>query len=174
MSFPGLITVPSATWNRGTVCPLPHQRLVFSQPDRSPLLPNTVTHAFGKLAKRAGFDGIHFLRHAHASIILQQAVRSTTVAERLGHSTVAITLDTYSHVTPRVNENAANKFEEALRQAESTAEETIGQPNFTQLHSEQKKRGPNGPLPTLKNWQEREDSNPRPLVLESNGICLTP
>ncbi len=96
------------------------------------------------------------------------------MAERLGHSTVAITLDTYSHVTPRVNEDAANKFEEALRQAESTAEETTGQPNFTQLYSEQKKKRAEWPSISCEYWQEREDSNPRPLVLESNGICLTP
>ena len=49
-----------------------------------------------------------------------------TVAERLGHSTVVITLDTYSHVTPGVKEDAANRFEEALRQAGIPAGETVG------------------------------------------------
>ncbi len=95
-------------------------RLVFSQLDGSPLLPNTVTHAFAKIVRKAGLEGItlHSLRHTHASILLQQGVSSKTVAERLGHSTVVVTLDTYSHVTPGVKEDAANRFEEALRQAE--------------------------------------------------------
>ena len=98
-------------------------RLLFSQIDGAPLLPNTVTHAFSKIARRAGFEGytFHSLRHTHASIMLQQGVSSKTVAERLGHSTVVITLDTYSHLTPGVKEDAVDRFEEALRQAESPA-----------------------------------------------------
>ena len=100
---------------------LEKDRLVFSQIDGSPFLPNTVTHAFGKISKRVGFDGIHFhsLRHTHASIMLQQGVSPKTVADRLGHSTVTITLDTYSHVTPGIKEEAANLFEDALRNTES-------------------------------------------------------
>lgn len=103
-------------------------RLVFCQVDGSPLLPNTVTHAFAKTVQRAGLAGItfHSLRHTHASILLQQGVSSKTVAERLGHSTVVITLDTYSHVTPGVKEDAANRFEEALSQAEIPAGEKVG------------------------------------------------
>lgn len=96
-------------------------RLVFSQLDGSPFLPNTVTHAFAKIARRAGLEGIHFhsLRHSHASIMLQEGVSSKVVAERLGHSTVALTLDVYSHVTPGLKEDAAGRFEEALRHAEA-------------------------------------------------------
>ena len=103
-------------------------RLVFSQLDGSPLLPNTVTHAFAKIVRRVGVDGItfHSLRHTHASIMLQQGVSSKTVAERLGHSTVVITLDTYSHVTPGVKEDAASRFEEALHQAKIPAGATVG------------------------------------------------
>ena len=98
-------------------------RLLFSNINGAPLLPNTVTHAFANIARRAGLEGFtfHSLRHTHASIMLQQGVSSKTVAERLGHSTVVITLDTYSHLTPGVKEDAADRFEEALRQAESPA-----------------------------------------------------
>ena len=101
------------------------ERLVFSQPDGSPMLPNTVTHAFAKIARRAGLTGItfHSLRHSHASIMLQQGVSSKTVADRLGHSTVVITLDTYSHVTPGIKEDAAMRFEEAIRETNFPARE---------------------------------------------------
>ena len=66
------------------------------------------------------------LFHTLLALLLQQGVSSKTVAERLGHSTMAITLDTYSHLTPGVKEDAANKFEEALRQAEILASGTVG------------------------------------------------
>ena len=64
--------------------PLTGERLVFSKSDGSPLLPNTVTHAFGKMARRAGMKGItlHSLRHSHASVMLQEGVSSRTVADR--------------------------------------------------------------------------------------------
>ena len=103
-------------------------RLVFSQLDGSPLLPNTVTHAFGKIVRKAGITGItlHSLRHTHASIMLQQGVSSKAVAERLGHSTAQVTLDVYSHVTPGVKEDAANRFEEALNQAKIPAGKSVG------------------------------------------------
>lgn len=107
---------------------LEKDRLVFSQLDGSPFLPNTVTHAFGKIAKRVGLDGIHLhsLRHTHASIMLQQGVSPKAVADRLGHSTVTVTLDTYSHVTPGIKEEAARRFEEALGKIELTAERSTG------------------------------------------------
>ena len=103
--------------------PLAGERLVFSKADGSPLLPNTVTHAFGKIARRLGLKGItlHSLRHSHASVMLQEGVSSRTVADRLGHSNVVITLGTYSHLTPGVKEEAAMKFEEALHKVKTLA-----------------------------------------------------
>ena len=107
--------------------PLTGERLVFSKSDGLPLLPNTVTHAFGKIARRAGMKGItlHSLRHSHASVMLQEGVSPRTVADRLGHSNVVITLGTYSHLTPGVKEAAAMKFEEALHKAKTLAAETV-------------------------------------------------
>ena len=58
--------------------------------------------------------------------LAQQGVSPKPVAERLGHSTVQVTLDVYSHVTPGVKEDAANRFEEALNQAEIPARESVG------------------------------------------------
>ena len=108
--------------------PFTSDRLVFSKPDGSPLLPNTVTHAVGKIVRRAGLSGVtlHSLRHSHASVMLQEGVSSRTVADRLGHSNVVITLGTYSHLTPGVKEDAAMRFEEALHKAKNRATETVG------------------------------------------------
>lgn len=90
--------------------------LVFSREDGSPLRPNALTSAWIRLAKRAGLQGIrlHDARHTHASLMLRQGIHPKIVQERLGHSIIAITLDTYSHVTPGLQEAAANKFDDIV------------------------------------------------------------
>ncbi len=92
---------------------------MFSNPDGSPLRPNTVSRAFEKLARTLGFQGIRFhdLRHAHATLMLRQGIHPKIVSERLGHRSVAITLDIYSHVLPGLQEAAAHRFEEGLQAA---------------------------------------------------------
>ena len=90
--------------------------LVFSKEDGSPLIPNAVTSAWLRLARRTGLEGIrlHDARHTHASLMLKQGVHPKIVQERLGHSTIAITLDTYSHVAPGLQEAAALGFDDVL------------------------------------------------------------
>ena len=75
--------------------PLTGDTLVFSHPDGSPRVPSTLTLAFRRLTKRVGLEGVrlHDLRHTMASLYLQQGVSPKTVAERLGHASVVITLD---------------------------------------------------------------------------------
>ncbi|MBI2853083.1 MAG: tyrosine-type recombinase/integrase [Chloroflexi bacterium] len=90
--------------------------LVFSTLEGKPLLPNSVTHAWIRLVRRAGvkYIRLHDARHTHASIMLKQGIHPKIVQERLGHSTIAITLDTYSHVAPGLQQAAANRFDEVL------------------------------------------------------------
>ena len=80
------------------------------------MLPSSFTHAFKKIAKRAGLDGIHLhsARHTHASLMLAQGVHPKVVHERLGHANIGITLDTYSHLIPGIQEAAALRFDEEL------------------------------------------------------------
>ena len=89
---------------------------VFSQPDGKPLLPNTVTHNWIKLVRRTGLHGIRFhdARHTHASLMLKQGVHPKIVQERLGHASIQVTLDTYSHVAPGLQEAAAKKFDDII------------------------------------------------------------
>ncbi len=93
--------------------------LVFSQVDGKPLLPNTVSHAWTKLASRTGLKGIrlHDARHTHASLMLKQGIHPKIVQERLGHASIQITLDTYSHVTPGLQQAAANRFDDIVQGA---------------------------------------------------------
>ncbi len=97
--------------------PLVPMDLVFSHPDGKPFRPNSVTRAFQTIAQSIGLKGIrlHDLRHAHATILLQQGVHPKIVQERLGHSSISTTLDIYSHVLPGLQEAAARKFEEGLQ-----------------------------------------------------------
>jgi len=90
--------------------------LVFSDLNGKPLLPNTVTHAWIKLVKRAGLEGIrlHDARHSHASLMLKAGTHPKIVQERLGHASIQITLDTYSHVAPGLQQAAANRFDDLL------------------------------------------------------------
>jgi len=96
--------------------PLTDDDLVFSHLDCKPLLPDSVTHAWVKLVRRVGLRGIrlHDARHSHASLMLKHGVHPKVVQERLGHSSIQITLDTYSHVAPGLQEAAAKRFDEAF------------------------------------------------------------
>ena len=99
--------------------PLTDENLVFSHPDGKPLRPNTVSRAWHILATRAGLKVIrlHDARHSHASLMLKQGIHPKIVQERLGHSSISVTLDTYSHVTPGLQQTAANRFDEAFTAA---------------------------------------------------------
>ena len=90
--------------------------LIFSHYDGSPLLPNSVTHAWIKLVRRCGLRGIrlHDARHTHASLLLKQGVHPKIVQERLGHGSIQITLDLYSHIAPGLQQAAANKFDDIV------------------------------------------------------------
>jgi integrase len=96
--------------------PLRGEDLVFSTPEGGPLRPNTVSRAWTALASRAGVRVIrlHDARHTHASLMLKQGVHPKIVQERLGHASVQITLDTYSHVAPGLQEAAAESFDKLV------------------------------------------------------------
>lgn len=95
---------------------LTDEDLVFCQIDGKPLLPDSITHAWMKLARRAGLKGVrlHDARHTHASIMLKQGIHPKIVQERLGHASIQITLDTYSHVVGGLQESAVQKFDDFI------------------------------------------------------------
>jgi len=93
--------------------PLTGEDFVFSWPDGRPLDPDVVTKAFHRIAEKAGLKNIrlHDLRHTHATLMLKAGVHPKVVSERLGHANIGITLDTYSHVLPGLQEAAAERFD---------------------------------------------------------------
>lgn len=95
--------------------PLTLDDLVFCHPDGTPLDPSTVSHSFFRIVKEAGLKvRFHDLRHSCASLMLREGIHPKIVSEMLGHSSVAITLDIYSHVTPGLQEAAAKSLNEVL------------------------------------------------------------
>ena len=91
--------------------------LVFARYDGEPRNPRNFTKEFYRLRKRAGLKGItfHGLRHTHITMLLQQNVHPKIASERAGHSSVAITLDVYSHAVPSLQEDAARTMDELFK-----------------------------------------------------------
>ncbi|MEE2927094.1 MAG: tyrosine-type recombinase/integrase [Chloroflexota bacterium] len=96
--------------------PVTESSLVFCQLDGSPLLPRSVSQAWTRLVRQAGFPGIrlHDARHTHATLMLEQGVNWKIISERLGHGSVAMTLDLYAHASPGLQKAAAEGFDKVL------------------------------------------------------------
>ncbi len=93
------------------------QGLVFATEAGTPLNPtNLRRRSFSSLLERAKLPEIRFhdLRHTCATLLLSRNVNPKIVSEMLGHSSISITLDTYSHVLPDMQDSAARAIEDAL------------------------------------------------------------
>lgn len=91
--------------------------LVFCQRNGNPLTPQQVEGVWYHFFRKSNlpYIRIHDLRHTHASLLLKAGVHPKVVSERLGHSSVTITLDRYSHLLPGLQEAAATKFDELVQ-----------------------------------------------------------
>jgi len=98
---------------------------VVTQADGSPLQPRSLTHVVSDFLKEWGVT-LHKLRHSHASHMLASNVHPKIVQERLGHSSIAITLDIYSHLMPNMQEGAAATVDGVLRAAINKRADEIG------------------------------------------------
>jgi integrase len=82
--------------------------LVFCTIDGSPLSPTNETKRFQQAAAQAGLPAIRFhdMRHTAATMLLSRGVHVKLVSELLGHSSITLALDTYSHVIPVMHGDA--------------------------------------------------------------------
>ncbi|RWE26669.1 MAG: site-specific integrase [Mesorhizobium sp.] len=92
---------------------------VVAQVDGQPLQPRSLTHEWIRVLSKTKLPRIRFhdLRHTHASQMLSAGVHPKVASERLGHSTIGITLDLYSHVMPGMQADAAEAVDAAIRSA---------------------------------------------------------
>jgi integrase len=89
---------------------------VFTTSKGTPLTGAEVTRQFQRLLAAAGVARMRFhdLRHGCASLLLAQGVHPRVVMDQLGHSTITLTMNTYSHVVPELQREAADRMEAAL------------------------------------------------------------
>ncbi|HUG46951.1 MAG TPA: tyrosine-type recombinase/integrase [Candidatus Limnocylindria bacterium] len=97
--------------------------LVFATALGTPLEPGTIARTWYRVLTAAGVGHVrwHDLRHAHATLMLSAGVHPKVVSERLGHASVGITLDTYSHVLPGLQATAAAQLDTLLSPVEAEA-----------------------------------------------------
>jgi len=94
------------------------ENLVFCRDDGNIWKPESFTDEYFHWTRKVKVKvRFHDLRHSHATHLLQLGVNPKVVAERLGHSSVGITLDRYSHVLKGMQEEAAQKIDSLLRTA---------------------------------------------------------
>jgi integrase len=114
-----LVTVPSSALNilRNHCIYLdPDQKLAFTTSTGNPISNRNVIRHFKAVINDLGLPDIRFhdLRHTHATLLLAAGIHPKVVQERLGHSQISMTLDTYSHVIPSLQTEASEKFETIL------------------------------------------------------------
>jgi integrase len=89
--------------------------LVFANPDGTPLKPDSVSASVSLLFRKLKLPkgtSLHSLRHTHASELLDIGVPLPVVSARLGHSSVRVTADIYSHAIHGQDDEAARRWEE--------------------------------------------------------------
>jgi integrase len=92
---------------------------VLTREDGTPIWPRSLSRSFKQFMRQHGLPPIrlHDLRHSHATHMLAAGVHPKIASERLGHATVGITLDRYSHVLPGMQDEAVAKVDAALQAA---------------------------------------------------------
>jgi len=90
---------------------------VFTNTDGHPVHPHSISQTFERIATRAGLPRIrlHDIRHTHGTLLIKAGVPVKVVSERLGHGNPAFTIDTYQHVLPGMQAEAARVFESLMK-----------------------------------------------------------
>jgi integrase len=90
--------------------------LVFANAEGEPFDPCVLGHSFKRAAKRAGLENVRFhdLRHTFASLMLMRGAKPKVISEALGHSSVAFTMDVYSHIIEGMQSDAMALLDEVL------------------------------------------------------------
>ena len=129
--------------------------LVFTWPDGRPLHPDLITDWFQRHAKRVVWEQaghtkvglpairLHDVRHSYATAVLAAGIPAKIVSERLGHANVQITLDTYSHVIPGLDEQAAATVARLILEGSDTT--SAGAPGSDAANSAAKRATPPTP-----------------------------
>jgi integrase len=138
--------------------------LVFTWPDGRPLHPERFSRWFEQHARAAGLPRIrlHDVRHSYATAALAARIPAKVVSERLGHANIAITMDTYSHVLPGLDAQAAGTVARLiLGDADREPARPVDKALTTGPQGPRWRREVKGERPG-QGLGDRGDSNPRP------------
>ena len=153
-----------ATWGRG----YEDHDLVFSQENGRPLDPSHVTKLFCRLAAEAGLRRVrlHDLRHGSASLMLAAGIPVEVVSKRLGHSSISVTTDIYSHLLEGVGRRAAEAAMGLVPRSPIATTETSSDHMVTTIGPEDANGAAldshKGRLTRRDSLRTRRDSNPQP------------
>jgi integrase len=89
---------------------------VFTTTDGKPVHPHSISQTFERIAARASVPRIrpHDIRHTHGTLLIKAGVPVKVVSEHPGHGNPALTIDTYQHVLPGIQAEAARIFEKLI------------------------------------------------------------
>jgi integrase len=95
-----------------------------------PIDPRTLIHNFARIVKQAELERVRFhdLRHTFASLALLRGAKPKVISEALGHSSVAFTMDTYSHIISGMQEDMMALLDEVLPSCVPASRERQGGP----------------------------------------------
>ena len=90
--------------------------LVFTTLDGDPITPDVLSKAWSRQTAAKGMPQVHFhaLRHTHASMLISEGIDIVQISERLGHASPTITLNTYSHLFKKDDDDLVSALEKAL------------------------------------------------------------
>jgi len=110
--------------------------LVFANIEGKPIDPGVLSHNFARIAKQAGIENLRFhdLRHTFASLMLLRGAKPKVISEALGHSSVAFTMDVYSHIIEGMQSEAMALLDEVLPEAKNGVSGRINAILTPQLH----------------------------------------
>jgi hypothetical protein len=149
---------------------------VFTWPDGRPLHPERFSKWFEQHARAAGLPKIrlHDVRHSYATAALAAGIPAKIVSERLGHANIAITMDTYSHVLPGLDEQAADTVAQLIL-GQSGRQKSSDDKAMTRSRRAARRRGEVKGEPAVQGWGDRRDLNPRPSGPQSESpVCVSP
>ena len=109
--------------------------LVFANGEGKPFDPGVLSHTFNKIARKAGLSNVRFhdLRHTFASLMFLRGAKPKVISEALGHSSVAFTMDVYSHIIEGMQQDAMVLLDEVLPAGKNGFHKNNA--NLTQLSS---------------------------------------
>ena len=89
---------------------------MFTDGGGEPIHPHALSQTFERISRRAGVPVIrlHDLRHTHGTLLISSGVPVKVVSERLGHATSSYTIETYQHLLPGMQAQAAPVFEQLV------------------------------------------------------------